>query len=124
MEQRKINELKRRNARVVIKAGIPFKVFADDGLNNDQISQMMGWCDEADEEGLLPIQAEPISEEDQFYWDTWQAACDQFAVLHPERVAEIRNAKNGEEGIRLQAQMYKDASAYADKVCEKKRLEK
>ena len=124
MEQRKINELKRRNAKIVFKAGIPFKVFYDEDLDNDQMSEMMNWCDEADKEGLLPIEVEPISEEDQTYWDTWQTACDQFAVLHPERVAEIRNAKNGEEGIRLQAQMYKDASAYADAECKRKGLKK
>ena len=37
MEQRKINELKRRNAKIVFKAGIPFQVFDDDDLDDDQI---------------------------------------------------------------------------------------
>ena len=122
MEQRKINELKRRNARVVIKAGIPFKVFYDEDLNNDQMSEMMDWCEEADREGLLPIEVEQMTEEEKIYHDTWQSAFDAYFATHQEEVAAVRNAKNGAEGLSLISQSYDHAAAYADAECKRKGL--
>ena len=122
MEQRKINELRKRNAKVVIKAGIPFKVFDDEDLDNDQMSEMMSWCDEADEEGLLPIEVEEMTPEQKLYADTFEEARQYYAETHSDLLKTIRNETDCKRGMRMFAEYYDQANNYAKEVCKQKGL--
>ena len=122
MEQRKINELRKRNAKIVFKAGIPFQVFDDDDLNDDQIFEMMDWFDEANEEGLLPIEVEQLSAERKRYLQTRDRYYQEYYDAHSERISAIQNAKNGEDKLALIAQIDTDACDYAEEICKQKGL--